>query len=178
MNRQKLKVGNGMKQCKGSITRTRTTINGTEESSIDVVLFSEDLADLVEEIVIDTERKHSITKLSKTSNVESDHKTMITILKLNWNPQIIPQKISIFNLKNKECLKSFLKNTSNNNNLSKKMDEEEDLDKATNKLMNKFNKVLHKCFRNIGVKEGTKTTNKEDLYNKWKGIKTKLTKKV
>ena len=173
VKRQKLKVGNGMKKCKGTITRTRTTINGTEESSIDVVLLSEDLADLVEEIIIDTERKHSMTKLSKIKNVESDHNTIVTKLKINWNPKIIPQKISVFNLKNKECLKSFKEHTSKGNNLSKIMDEEEDLDKATNKLMNKFTKVLHKCFRKIGVKEGTKTTNKEDLYNKWKEIKNK-----
>ena len=65
VNRQKLKVGNGMTQCKGTITRQRTTVNGEEESSIDVVLVSEDLAELVEEIIIDTEGNHPMTKITK-----------------------------------------------------------------------------------------------------------------
>ena len=69
INRQKLKVGNGLKQCKGTITRHQTAVNGEEDSSIDVVLFSEDLAELVEEIYIDTERKHAMTIVNKTKTI-------------------------------------------------------------------------------------------------------------
>ena len=173
INRQKLKVGNGLKQCKGTITRQRTTVNGEEESSIDVVIFSEELADFVEEIYIDTEGKHAMTKVTKTKPVVSDHNTIVTKLKLKWNTEIKQEKTSIFNLKNKECIKNFKEITTNNNNLSKILDEEKNLHKATSKLMKKFDKVLYKCFTKVGVKDKKTETKQEELYNKWKKLQNK-----
>ena len=177
INRQKLKVGNGLKQCIGTITRQRSTVNGDEESSIDVVLFSEDLADLVEEVFIDTEGKHAMTKVNKTKTVQSDHNTIVTKLKLKWNSEIKHQKTSIFNLKNKECITNYKEATTNNNNLSKILDEEKDLNKAATKLMKKLNKVLYKCFTKVSVKEKKKETKQEELYKKWKQVKNKTDSK-
>ena len=51
--RHGLVIGNSMKQCQGLITRKRVTKNATEESIIDFVIFSDDLKNEVDSIVID-----------------------------------------------------------------------------------------------------------------------------
>ena len=42
------------------------TKNGTEESVIDFIIVSDDLKDEVEAIIIDDERKHVLTRVTKT----------------------------------------------------------------------------------------------------------------
>ena len=128
-----------MDQCKGLITRKRITKNGTEESIIDFILFSDDLKNDIEAIVIDDKRKHVLTKLSKTKNgvrkVESDHKSIYTHLNLAWEKRFRMQRQELFNLKNKDCQELFIEATqveNSNRYLSSVFDEEEDLDKATN----------------------------------------------
>ena len=81
IKRQKLVVGNSLAQCKGTITRKRVTKDSTEESTIDFLLMSEDLVDQVESILIDEERIHVLTRLTKTksgiTNVKNDHNSII-----------------------------------------------------------------------------------------------------
>ena len=173
VDRQKLVVGNGMKQCKGTITRKRVTVESVEESSIDIVLMSEDLANEVEEVFIDTEREHSVMRVTKNKEVPSDHNTIVTKFKLKWNNQMKQQKTDMFNLKNKECLMKFKEETSGNNKLSKIFDERGDFNIITEKFMKKFNKGLHKCFRKIGIKEKKTETDQERMYKLWKSLKDK-----
>ena len=79
----------------------------------------------------------------------------------------------MFNLKNKSCQEAFKKETSKNNNPSKVFEEEPDLDKATNKLMNKLTKLLHKCFRKVTVKNQRESLKEEKLYSRWKHLRSK-----
>ena len=58
-----LVVVNGTDLCKGVITRKRSTINGTEESVIDFVLFSDDLIDNFKSFKVDEMKKHVLTKI-------------------------------------------------------------------------------------------------------------------
>ena len=103
-----LTVVNGMKEiCKGLITRERHTINSIEKSIIDFVIVSDDLVTNVLSMMIDDERKHVLTKLTKTKSgikkVESDHNTILTKLIIKWKLDEKETKREIFNLKNKEC---------------------------------------------------------------------------
>ena len=95
---------------------------------------------------------------------------------MKWNSQIKHQKINLFNLKNKDCLKKFKEETTGNNYLSKTMDEEQDLNQATKSLMNRLDKILHKCFRKVSVKENSSENKQEELYKKWKNLKNKTDK--
>ena len=80
IQRHGLIVGNGLSKCTGLITRKRVTKTGIEESTIDFVLFSDDLKDEIESIIIDEEREHVLTKIVKTKNgvkkTKSDHNTI------------------------------------------------------------------------------------------------------
>ena len=173
VNRQNLVVGNGMKQCIGTITRRRVTNDSVEESTIDLVLMSEDLAKEIEEVFVHTERQNSVRRVAKNKEILSDHNVIVTKFKIRWNNQMKKQKINMFNLKNKECLKKFKEETSNNNKLSRIFDEKGDFHDITEKFMKQFEKGLHKCFRKIGIKEKTKETENEKMFKMWKNLKTK-----
>ena len=156
-------------QCAVTITRKRVTTRSTEESAISFVLLSEDLVESLETMTIDEKRKHVLTRISKTKRgsetKESDHNIIETKLKIPWNKKTKPKLEALFNLKNSECQKLFNTETSKNNKLSKIFDEIKDLDKATEKFMSCFNKVLHKCFRKIGHKNKSENIHQENLYN-------------
>ena len=77
-----LKVLNGSNLCKGSITRTRTTIFGKEESIIDHFIVCQVMYTYVVSPQVDQERKFRLTKFTnktwqKTCSKESDHNTQL-----------------------------------------------------------------------------------------------------
>ena len=71
-------------KCKGRITRQRVTKKKKEESIIDFVLVCELMDDMVEELLIDEDKKYALTSYTKTKNgakvKESDHNSLITIM--------------------------------------------------------------------------------------------------
>ena len=75
-------VANSSSKCKGSITRRRITRDRTEESCIDMLLFSSDLQPCFESLVIDEKREHVLTKIRKSKKgiilKESDHHVLIS----------------------------------------------------------------------------------------------------
>ena len=177
INRQKLVVLNGHMRCQGTITRKRVTTKSTEESSISFVLISKDLEEHFKEMKVDEKREYAPTRITPTKKgvekQESDHNVLITKFKMPWNKQGKKEKNNLFNLKNVECQKEFKEATSNNDHLSKVFEENEDLDEAVNKFLKRINKLLHKCFRKIGVKRRNTNEAQEILYNRWREIKVK-----
>ena len=68
-NRNTLTVVNGLGEiCKGVITRERTTTISVEKSIMDFVIVSNDLVSDILSMMIDDERKHALTKLTKTKS--------------------------------------------------------------------------------------------------------------
>ena len=149
IERHNLIIGNSLENCKGVITRKRTTKNTIEESIIDFVIISEDLKDEVESIEIDEDRNHVLTKIVKTKNgtnkTESDHNTIFSKFKLHWNKRIKENRIEIYNLKNKNCQQIFreaTKGLNNSQNLSSVFDEEGDLNVQTEKFIKRLQKTM------------------------------------
>ena len=179
IQRHGLLIGNALPQCEGLITRKRETKDTIEESTIDFVLLSADLGNEVESILIDEKRTHVLTKIAKhkevIKKVESDHNSIITRLKIHWKNEISHNKIEICNLKNKECQKMFKKETSswkNNENLSATFDDDGDLNEQTEKFLKKLEKLIHKCFKKIKIKQKV-DKEKEALFRKWKSLTNK-----
>ena len=77
-----LVVANSSSKCKGSITRRRITRVRTEESCIDMLLFSSDLQPCFESLVIAEEREHVLRKIRKSKKgiilKESDNHVIIS----------------------------------------------------------------------------------------------------
>ena len=179
IERQGLIIGNSLQQCEGLITRKRVTIEGVEESTIDFVLFSADMIDDIETIIVDEKRENVLTKLMKNKKgfkkVESDHNSIISKLRINWNSQPRKQRIEVFNLKNKVCQAMFTKETSsatNNGALSSIFDQPGDLNDLADVFMKRFKKVIQKCFKKIRVTE-KKDEERENLFKRWNDLKNK-----
>ena len=173
-----LVVTNGVEdKVTGAITRRRVTKDSVEESIIDHVMISADLVDDFESLVVDEERNHVLTKLSKTKagvvKKESDHNALISKFNFKWNKRIKTKRIEMYNLKNFECQKKFKEITnSSESHLSEIFDNEEDLNKGTKQFMKRLDDIIKKCFKKIRIKD---RPNKEleELFRKRNILKNK-----
>ena len=77
IDRNALIVANGSVKCVGNIIRERRNKQRTERSCIDIVVFSGDLNEHLNSLLIDYSRKHVLTRIIKTKKggirKESDH---------------------------------------------------------------------------------------------------------
>ena len=160
----------------GLITRRRVTKESVEESIIDHLIISDDLKDIFENLIIDEERKHVLTKISKTKagiiTKESDHNVLISKFKFKWNKRSLQKRVELYNLKNVDCQKKF-KEVTNNSNLANIFDnEDEDLHKSTEKFINRVDEIIKGCFKKVRIKE---KPNKEveELFKKRNILKNK-----
>ena len=83
IDRNALIVANSLTpKCSGVITRRRTTENSVEESVIDFLLISADLVRDMQELIIDEDKNHALTKITHGKNrvkkVVSDHNVMLS----------------------------------------------------------------------------------------------------
>ena len=82
ITRHALVVANGSIRCTGTITRRRATKFRIEESCIDIVMFSSDMNSQLKSLYIDEQKKHVLTRISKSRkgivHKESDHNVLIT----------------------------------------------------------------------------------------------------
>ena len=162
VERQKLIVGNGVSICRGTITRQRVTRNRTEQSVIDVVLFSADMYDSLMSIEVDEARKYVLTKVVNTKKgpkvQESDHNPIVTEFKLQLKPSEKEDKLELYNLKNRECQIKFKEYTTNTKMLSTVFDAaDEDINVLTNRFLKKLDGCIATNFRKIRI-----TKSKED----------------
>ena len=159
IERNGLKVINGLEKCEGVITRKRVTKDATEESVIDFVITSPGLEEHLQSLLIDEDRKHVLTHVSRSKNIlrkkESDHNVMISRLSFTWNKHIKRERIQSFNLKNKECQRLFTEMTSNTNILSSIFEKDENLNLCTKKFLKRLNGCIQQCFRKIRITEKT-----------------------
>ena len=69
VERHSLIVANGSDKCSGAITRKRVTKQRTEQSVIDILLFSSDMKEHFENMHVDEERKHVLTRITKVTTM-------------------------------------------------------------------------------------------------------------
>ena len=122
--------------CKGTITRKRETTLRTEQSSIDHVLVSNDLGKLVKSVIIDEEQNYALTRINKTKEgvtiKRSDHNTIITEFRIEWNKSVKHNKVEFLNFKNVKCQTKVKQITSTGTYLSSSFDGNESLNTKTN----------------------------------------------
>ena len=105
IERNNLTVAKGHINYKGVITRKHVTKKRTEESTIDIVMLSDGLAQNVKKVSVDEEQNYILTRITKTKAgitvKQSDHNVIITEIDIPWNKSIRKGKIDILNYKNK-----------------------------------------------------------------------------
>ena len=162
-----VEILNSSPKCSGVVTRERVTIERVEKSVIDFILCCEELASLLEEMVIDDKRTHVLTKFASAKGVikkvESDHNVLHAKFTLNYKPKKVEVRREIFEFKNKEAQKKFFNVT----NLSGRFGSCFDPARPAAQNINKFNKALddtfHQCFKKYRIKSKNKEhKNKKD----------------
>ena len=176
IERHALIVANGTKECKGLVTRQRSTTNRTERSCIDLVLFSPDLREHFKELYIDDTRKHVLTRITNTKKgvikKESDHNVLLTVFTCKIDITEKKQKVEVYNLKNKDCQIKFKDYTSNTNMLSSIFNSDEDINILAQRFIKKLNGCIKTNFRKIRINT-TKKSREEYLYDKMRELKEK-----
>ena len=177
MNRHALVVINSDRnKCEGLITRKRVTKESIEESIIDFVITNKNLEKKVESLLIDENRKHILTTITKTKKglklKESDHHPLITTLRFTWSKNKKREKVETFNFQNKDCQAKFKLLTTNTNDLTKIFEKNVDLEISTKKFIKRLNGFILEAFQKIRI-SGNKNNEIEKLLNKRRALKHK-----
>ena len=177
IERHGLVVANSLNAvCVGKITRRRITVKSTEESIIDHIIISTDLVKELESVFIDEDGQHALTKIAKTKvgtiSKQSDHNSIITKFNISWKKQVKSERVEIYNLKNREGQNKFKELTNKNEELTKILENEENLDDATDMFITKLDKYIKQCFNKIRI---TDKPNKvvEELFIERKNLRNK-----
>ena len=175
IKRHNLTVGNGTSKCEGTITRSRRTRKGIEQSVIDFLMFSSDLTKHFVSMHIDEKRKHVLTRIRKTKQgikvKESDHNVLLSKFKCKVKPSD-KDVTEVYNLKSKECQAKFKKYTSETNMLSSSVTEEGDIDTVVNRFMKKLEGCIAINFKKVRVRDNKKQQD-NTLYDKMRMLKDK-----
>ena len=174
IERHALIVANGTDKCSGLITRQRSTSKRTEQSCIDLLMFSSDLQNSFESLLIDEARIYVLTRITNTKKgavkKESDHNALIAEFNLNVNMPESVKKSEVYNLKNSECQKKFFKYTSDTKMLSSVFNSKDDLNILANRFIKKLDGCIKKSFRKVRVNKH-KESEEEKLYKKMRVLK-------
>ena len=179
LQRNALVVINGLEtKCHGRITRRRITPNVKEESIIDFVITSEEVADLIEKMVVDEDKKYGLARFTKSKGKtvikESDHNSIITYVKAEWNKDIVTKRKESYNFKDEESLKKFKVITSKNTFLSEVFtDENKNVEVTSKQFIKRLKFCISKSFKKIRLKGPRKDEETEKLFNERRELKSK-----
>ena len=164
--RQNLTIGNTLSKCKGLITRERKTVDKTERSVIDFILICEDLKEYLEQITIDDERVHVLTKYTKKGNIKvSDHNVMLGLFNLEFNRNIARPRKEFFNFKDKDNQEASFKETNTSTKLSSSFSQGKSFAHNAQLFLKNLNSTFYKCFKKIRITSLQQLSFQLDSYN-------------
>ena len=109
IKRQNLCILNTENKCQGVITRQRNTVKGSELSVLDYIIVCQELKQYFNEMIIDEERAHVLTKYvsakGRQRKIESDHNVLVGRFMLSYRKMRGAIKREMFNFRNTECQK-------------------------------------------------------------------------
>ena len=127
VGRQNLTIANTLEKCKGVITRERRTTLKVEKSVIDYVIMCESMKNYLEEMTIDDDRIHVLTKYASSRGLKkkiiSDHNILFSRFSILFDTKPKTVRREIFNFKDKENQAAFLEETSTPGSLSSSFSE-------------------------------------------------------
>ena len=165
VERQQLTIGNTVDKCRGAITRERVVLGNTEKAILDYILICERMKAFLDEIMIDEDRLHVLTKYSskKRKTVLSDHNIMFAKFKLKYSCLPPSNRKEVFNLKDLECQKKFLEETSNNLKLSTCFTDTRSFIHNSKIFFKHLKGSIFKSFKRIRITVGNKTKQGENI---------------
>ena len=149
VDRYGLELLNADAMCTGAITRYRMSKKCTEIAILDYVLVCKELYQYFEKLVIDEERRFTLTKYATTKGkkkkITSDHNPMFANFNIEYQKiKMKEERREIFNLKNEECQSNFFQETKTGNKLQNCFSSDRSFEEKCKKFMNTLDNVLHK----------------------------------
>ena len=162
---QYLTVANNMNICKGAITRIRNLKNNkTEKAILDFLLINGKLEPFLKKMVVDEERKFCLSNYAQFKRnkrvIKSDHNAILAEFNI-LVPKRKPERVELFNLRNKNCQKVFTQETEENTQLVTCLENNLPFEIQCKNWLKTFNCVLYKCFKKIRVVKKDKIKNKK-----------------
>ena len=173
--RQNMTIVNSLTECKGVITRERTAGGKVEKSIIDFIIICDGMKEYLEEMIIDDERSHVLTKYTKRGKTTSDHNILFGKFNMTFNRNMTKPRIEMFNFKNRENQETFLDETTATNNLSSSFRQGRSFLHNSNIFLKNLNDTFHTCFKKIRIIPGIRHSYGQESLQEL--LKLKLTQK-
>ena len=149
-----LVVANTLELCEGTITRTRKLENKTENAILDFLVINAKLHPFLTGMIIDEKREYPLCNFAQARKnkriIESDHNTIVANFDISVQKRK-PERIELFNLRNKNCQKKFTEETHTNTQLVECLEIKLTLEEQSRNWLKIFDSILYKCFRKIRV---------------------------
>ena len=174
-NNPSIFVLNGTEKCEGTITRQRIKGDKKEEAVLDFVLVCERMFPFFEKMIIDEDRLYPLTSYLNNKAKNTDHFTEIIHFDINFRKQK-PVREEYFNFKNKECQQLFRKLLQEENNLTKCLLNDNDLESQTENWYSELNKLFLRCFKKIRKTNKIKETDISLLIKRRSDLNQKIKK--
>ena len=156
---QTLTVVNALKLCEGIITRMREFESRTEKAILDFFIVNEKMVPFINTMKVDEDRNYPLSNFAQIKKngkvVETDHNGLILEMNINVSQQK-PDRVEIFNLKNKLCQDAFKAETEHNVELLESFNDDLPDEVQCKKWFKNFNNILHKCFKKVRIVENKK----------------------
>ena len=147
-NNPSLIVVNTLDLCTGLITRRRELISKTEEAVLDFFVINEKLRPLLSKMSIDENRDYCFSNYAQIRK----NQRVIEILELDVQfSKRKPERIEMFNLKNKACQEAFKEETEDNPKLLEVFENNLPFEFQSKKWVKNFQSILHKCFKKVRI---------------------------
>ena len=155
LKRQNLTCLNGDIRCKGSVTRHRRTINGDEKSIIDFIFVCDKLLPFFNHMIVDEKRENVLTKYASLTGgrmkSESDHNPLFAQFNLKFVNRWQFVRQEMFDFKNTDNMKKFIKLTEDNFELLN-WRRNEAPQKSFKRFFDQLNNIFHRCFEKIRIR--------------------------
>ena len=173
-----LTVVNNLDICEGLITRRRETTKGLEESVLDFFVVCSRISRFVTKMEVDEEKKFVLSRYGKKNGLQvkkdSDHNTLILYMNISYFMKK-PDRIELFNFKNKQCQAEFFKDCENSTELTECFNDEDKTFKNQSNLWFKtLQSKFHKSFKKIRCTSKRMETEISKLLDKRKSLIQKL----
>ena len=115
-------LANNLNICEGSITRKRVLKNRTEQAILDFIYLNEKISQYLKKMVIDENREICLSNFGQIKKnrrvIETDHNTIFADFDITL-PKRKPERVELFNLRNKTCQEKYTEETRVNTELIK-----------------------------------------------------------
>ena len=151
-----LSVVNSLSLCEGLITRSRVKNGEKENSILDFFVVCDQVLPFLKKMIIDEEKRYILTNYQNVKKggeaVDSDHFTQYLDIDLQFESEK-PQRVEIYNFKEREAQIKFRKLTSETDEFSKCFTDETPLLQQVNNWRGILEKYFKKSFSKIRIRK-------------------------